>query len=153
MSSRWLFFKMSPHSQFWISSSRSSCLVGVDVSCSGFMEAGSSRSLGLRPLANSKGVLPLEVNLCISHRCCLAHQLGRSNLCQSGLVQVLGGWIHECQENFLEQSYTHLSSVRPWCMRSLSEVSSHCAFGRMPACHEVGGRPYPHKSPSATHEA
>ena len=42
----------------------------------------------------------------------------------------------------------------------LSEVSSHCAFDRMPACHEVGGRPYPHKSPSSssgkcpsTHEA
>ena len=28
------------------------------------------------------------------------------------------------------------------------EVSSHCAFDRTPACHEVGGRPSPHKSPS-----
>ena len=44
-----------------ISSLRRSCLVGVDVSCSGFMEAGSRRSLGLRPMANSIGVLQLEV--------------------------------------------------------------------------------------------
>ena len=36
-------------------------MVGVDVSRSGFMEAGSRRSLGLRPMANSLGVLPLEV--------------------------------------------------------------------------------------------
>ena len=46
---------------FWISSSRRSCLVGVDVSCSGFMEAGSMRSPGLLHIANSIGVLPLRV--------------------------------------------------------------------------------------------
>ena len=34
----------------------------------------------------------------------------------------------------------------------LSEVSLPCAFDRMPACHEVGGRPYPHKSPSGSSE-
>ena len=34
---------------------------GVDVSCSGFMEAGSMRSLGLLPKANSTGILPLRV--------------------------------------------------------------------------------------------
>ena len=28
------------------------------------------------------------------------------------------------------------------------EVSSHREFDKMPACHEVGGRPSPHKSPS-----
>ena len=33
----------------------------MDVSCSGFMEAGSMRSLGLLPMANSIGVLPLRV--------------------------------------------------------------------------------------------
>ena len=38
-----------------------SCLVGVDVSCSGFMEAGSMRSLGLVPTASSIGVLPHKV--------------------------------------------------------------------------------------------
>ena len=36
-------------------------MVGVDVNCSGFTEAGSRRSLGLRPIANSMGVLPLKV--------------------------------------------------------------------------------------------
>ena len=49
------------HFKFGISSPRRSCLVGVDVSCSGFMEAGSRRSLGLRPMDSSMGVLPLEV--------------------------------------------------------------------------------------------
>ena len=33
----------------------------MDVSCSGFMEAGSRKSLGLCFMANSIGVLPLEV--------------------------------------------------------------------------------------------
>ena len=36
-------------------------MVGVDVSCCGLMEAGSRRSLGFRPMANSMGVSPLEV--------------------------------------------------------------------------------------------
>ena len=54
----------------------------------------------------------------ISHCRCLAHQLGSSDLCQSGLVQILGSCVHECQEKFLEQSYTHLCSVRTWCMWS-----------------------------------
>ena len=93
-------------------------MVGVDVSCSGFMEAGSRRSLGLRPMANSMGVVPLKVTCVFFHRCCLAHQLSRSDLCPSGLVQNFGGCVHECQKKFLEQSYTHLSSIRPWCMWS-----------------------------------
>ena len=76
-------------------------MVGVDVSCSGFMEAGSRRSLGLRPMASSMGVLPIKV-------------ASRSDLCQSGLVQVSAGGIHQCQETFLEQS----CSIRPWCMWS-----------------------------------
>ena len=33
----------------------------VEVNYSGFMEAGSRRSLGLLPMANSIGVLPLRV--------------------------------------------------------------------------------------------
>ena len=44
-----------------ISSSTRSCLVGVDVSCSGFMEAGSKRSLSLLPMADAIGVSPLKV--------------------------------------------------------------------------------------------
>ena len=46
---------------FGISSLRRSCSVGLDVSCSGFMEPGSMRSLGLLPMASSKGVLPHKV--------------------------------------------------------------------------------------------
>ena len=105
---------------FCISSLRRSCLVGVDVSCSGFMEAGSRRSLGVRPMVSSMGVLPLTGHLCTSHRCCLAHQLSRSDWCQSGLIQVFGGCIQSTSAKiiFLEQSYTHLCSIRPWCMCS-----------------------------------
>ena len=36
-------------------------MVGVDVGCSGFMEAGSRRSLGFRPMASFMGVLRLKV--------------------------------------------------------------------------------------------
>ena len=46
---------------FCISQLRRSSLVGVDASRSGFMEAGSRRSLGLRPMANSMGVFPIQV--------------------------------------------------------------------------------------------
>ena len=83
---------------FWISSLRRSCLVGVDVSCSRFMEAGSRRSFGLRPMAGSMDVLPHKVTCVFLTVAALAHQLSRSDLCQSGLVQVLGGCIHKCQK-------------------------------------------------------
>ena len=56
-----LNFKVTPHGQFLNFFIEKTCLVGVDVSCSGFIEAGSGRSLGLRPVANSMGVLPLQV--------------------------------------------------------------------------------------------
>ena len=46
---------------FWVSSLRRSCLVGVDGSYSGVTVAGSKISLGLRPLAKSTGVSPLEI--------------------------------------------------------------------------------------------
>ena len=63
-------------------------MVGVDVSCSGFMEAGSRRSLGLRPMTNSMGVSPFEVTCVFLTVAAFAHQVGRSDLCQSGLVHV-----------------------------------------------------------------
>ena len=50
----------------------------------------------------------------------------------------------------LEQSYTHLSSILAKEYAVLLEVSSHCAFDRMRACHEDDGRPYLHKSPSGS---
>ena len=77
---------------FGISSLRRSCLVGVDVSCSGFMEAVSRRSLGLRPMANSMGVLPLKVTCVFLTVAALRINWAGVNLCQSGLVQVSGGY-------------------------------------------------------------
>ena len=44
-----------------ISSLRRSCLVDVDVSCSGFMKVRFMRYLGPLPMANSIWVLPLRV--------------------------------------------------------------------------------------------
>ena len=104
--------------KFWISSLRRSCLVDVDVSCSGFVEARSRRSLGLRPSANSMGVLPFEVT-----RVFLTVAALRINwagvLCAKVVwSRFFGGCLHECQEKLFEQSYTHLSSVWPWSMRS-----------------------------------
>ena len=54
------------------------------------------------------------------------------------------------ERNFFEQSYTHLSSILAKKYAVLSEVSSHCAFGRMPACHEDDGKPYLHQSSSGS---
>ena len=76
-----LDFEMCLHSQLLNLLMRRSCLVGVDVSCSGYMEAwGPRRSLGLRPMANSNGRLTIQGYLCISHCCCLTHQLSRCDL-------------------------------------------------------------------------
>ena len=113
MSSRFLTSRWVLKANFWISSLRRSCLVGVDVSCSGFMEIPGSPSHG-----QFHGRFTTLGYLCVSHRCCLTHQLGKSDLCQSGLVQVFGDRLHECQEKLLEQSYTHLGSVWPWSMLS-----------------------------------
>ena len=74
---------------FWISSLRRSCFVGVDVSCSGFMEAWSMRSLGPPPHGQFLKRFATQGYLCVSHRCCLAHQLGKCDLWQSSLVQIL----------------------------------------------------------------
>ena len=93
-----------------------SCLVGVDVICSGFMETGSMRSLGLLLMAGAIRVLPLRVT-CVSHCCCLAHQLRRCDLTSSGLVQIFEA-VSTCREKVLEQSLGHLSSIWPRCVWS-----------------------------------
>ena len=57
---------MSLHSQFWnLLIQDDPCLVDVDVNCSGFMEAGSRRSLGLLPMANSIGAPTTQSYLCV----------------------------------------------------------------------------------------
>ena len=103
--------------KFWISSLRRSCLVDVDVSCSGFIEAGSRRSLGLRPSANSMGVLPLEVT-----RVFLTVAALRINwagvLCAKVVWSRFLEAVSTSAKKLFEQSYTHLSSVWPWSMRS-----------------------------------
>ena len=82
---------------FRISSLRRSCLVDVDVCCSGFMKAGSMRSLGLLPMANAMGVLPLRVT-CVF----LTVAALRINLAGvSCLVQFWEGVSTSAQRNFL----------------------------------------------------
>ena len=83
------------------------------------------------------GRLDTSGHLCISHRCCLAHQLGMSDLCQSGLIQVLEAVSTSAKRFFL-------NSRTPICARfghgvcGLLEFSSRCAFGRMLARREDG---------------
>ena len=120
-------------------------MVAVDLSCSGFMEAGSRRSLGLRPMASSMGVLPLKVT-------CVFLTLAALRINWAGVICARVVWSKfleavstSAKRNFLEQSYIHVSSVWPCCMWSC------CAFGRMPACREDGGKPHLHKSPSETY--
>ena len=97
-------------------------MVGVDVSCSGFMEAGPRRSLGLRPMADSMGVLPLEVT-------CVFLIVAALRINWAGVICARVVWSRfleavstRCQEKFLEQSYTNLSSVRAWCVWSCREL-------------------------------
>ena len=90
-------------------------------------------------LARETFVLPLEVqeeqtsffrqDLC---ECLLV--VGLSLLIRSCLVGVDGSWVHE---------------ISMQCV-ALSEVSSHHAFYRVPACHEDGGKPHLQKSPSGS---
>ena len=78
----------------------------VDVSCSGFMEAGSMRSLGLLPMANSMGVLPLRVN-------CVFLTVAALRISWAGVIcdrvvssRFFGGCFHECREKAFQQSNT-----------------------------------------------
>ena len=113
---------------FWICSLSKSCLVGVDVSCSGLMEAGSRRSLGLRPMANSRGVFPLKVTCVLLTVAALRINWARVICARVVWSRFFGGCIHECEEKLLEQSYTNFSSVWPWnvrsCLKSLHIVHS-----------------------------
>ena len=54
-------FELCLHSQLLNLLIEEVLLVGMDDTCSGFMEAGSMISLGLLPMANSVGVVPLRV--------------------------------------------------------------------------------------------
>ena len=109
------------------------------------MEAGSMRHLRLLSMADSTGFFATQRYLCASHRRRLAHQLGRCDLGQSGLVQILRGCIHRCREKCLEQSHTHLSSIWPRSVRSCRKCLHNMhSIG----CLHVIRMPYFHKSPS-----
>ena len=78
-------------------------------------EAGSRRSLGFRPVASSKGVLPLKVT-------CVFLTVAALRINWAGVICARVVWSRfwdvvstSAKEKFLEQSYTHLCSVLPWC--------------------------------------
>ena len=124
-----LYFNLSLHSQFlnFLILGRS-CLVGVDVSLSGVMETGSRRYHGLRPWS-----VPWT-----SRVPCVLLTVAALRINSAGP----GFWrrYHKCQGNVLDQSCTHLCSVRPAMVCVvLLEFSSRCAFGRMLACRGDGG--------------
>ena len=142
---------------FWISSLRRSCLVGVDESCSGFRESGSRRSLGLRHIANSIGVLTLKVT-------CVFLTVAAFCINWAGVICARVVWSRFLEAVSTSAKRNFLTNVHPSQLGLTMEyavpleVSSQWAFDRMPACHEVGGRPSPHKSPSSgkcpsTHES
>ena len=102
-----LFFKISPRSQFldWRG-------------CQLFLELWklvSRRSLWFSSHGQFRGSFTTNVFLTVA-----ALRINWAGVTRAKVVwsQVFGGCIHECEEKFLEQSYTYLSSVRPWCMRS-----------------------------------
>ena len=146
MSSRCLTSRCVFIASFWISSLRRSCLVGVDVSCSGFIEAGSMRSLGLLSMANSIGVLPLRVTCFSPLPPCAS----------SGQVWSVVEWSGPDFWRPRVPRKTSWTIVHPSQLdlakecEILWEFSSNYAFYRMPACHEDHLNPYLHKSPSGS---
>ena len=72
-------------------------MVGVDVSCAGFMVAGSMRSLGFLPMAHAKGDLSLRVT-CVFLTVAALRINWEGMICDSILVQILGGCVHKCRE-------------------------------------------------------
>ena len=123
-------------------------MVGVDVSWSGFRRAGSRRSLGFRPMANSMVVLPLKVMWVFLSVAAL-----RINW--AGVICARMVW-SRFVEAVCPRGPRNFSGtvVHPFLLESamvflvLLEFPSRCAFGRMPACREDGGKPYLHKLPS-----
>ena len=112
-----LYFKMSSHSQF-LDLSIPEVLLGWR-GCQLLWIHGSRRSLGLRPMANSMGVLPLKVT-------CLFLTVAALSINWAGVICARVVWCrfleavstNECRETFLEQSYTHLRCMRS-CRKSL----------------------------------
>ena len=103
---------------FSISSFKRACLVHVDVSFSGFMEAGSS-----------------ELPVCF-----------RSDLCQSGLVHFFEAISTSAERNFLNNRTPISARSGQGVYGPFGSVSLYCAFDGKPACHEDGGKPCLHKS-------
>ena len=135
-----LYFKMSLHSQsiFEIPHRGGPVFVGVHVRCSGIMEAGSRRSLGLRPMANSMEVLPLEV-ACVF----LTVAALRINWVRATCARLVWSrFLKAVSTSAKKKSWT---VVHPFLLGSamvyavLLEFSSRCAFGRMSASREDGG--------------
>ena len=76
-------------------------MVGVAVSCSGIMEAGCMRSLGLLPMANSIGVLPLRVT-CVFLTVAALRINGASVICdREVLSKLLEAVSTSAERNFL----------------------------------------------------
>ena len=88
-------------------------MVGVDVSCSGFLEAGSRRSLGLRPTATSMGVLPLEVT-------CVFLTVAALRINWAGVICTRVVWSRflEPVSTSAKRHFLNSRTVRTWCMQS-----------------------------------
>ena len=123
-------------------------VVDVDVSCSGFMEAGSMRSLGLLPMANSTGVLPLRVT-CVFLTVAALRNNWAGAICNKVVLTKFCGAIvsTSAERNFLNNR-TPISARFGNGMYGPVRCFSHYAFDRMPAYHGDDGNPCLHISPS-----
>ena len=75
------------------------------------------------------GRLATQGHLCVFHSCCLTHQLGKSDLCQSGLVQVFGGCIPPVPRE-ISRTVVHPSLLGSAMVHVvLLDFSLRCAFG------------------------
>ena len=110
----------------------------VEVSFSGFTEAASMRSLGLFPMANSRGVLPLRVTWVFLTVAAL-----RINW--AGVICDRVVWSRFLEAVLLNRTSISARFGHGVCAVQL-EVSSHFAFVGMPACHVHDGKPYLRKS-------
>ena len=119
-------------------------MVGVDVYCSGLMEAGSVRSLGLLHMTNSVGVLPLRVT-------CVFLTVDALRINRAGVVcdRVVSARFLEAVSTSAERNF--LNNRTP-----ISARFGHSVCGpvgslftlciRWNACVD-DGKPYLHKSP------
>ena len=109
------------------------------------MKARFMRYLGPLPMANSMGVLPLRVT-------CVFLTVAAFRINWAGVICARVVWsrfleaVSTSAERNLVVHPSQLDLAKECAVQK--EIFEYCAFDRMPAYHEVDGKPCLHKSPS-----